>query len=82
MTVRLSRSLQFFDNSATELNASTNKYLLKYNASTGDFDLISPDSLLAASADDGNVPDEIVTQLETQIDPTKVTVQSYDGGSF
>ena len=82
MALRLSNSLQFFDNSDTTLNRSTNKYVLKYNASTGNFDMVSIDSLLVTSAEDNNVPDEVITQLEAQVNVDDVTNLNYDGGSF
>ena len=82
MAFRLSNNLQFFNNSATTLNASTNKYLLQYNNSTGKFDLVPADTILIRSTEDSNLPDEIITQLEAQIEVDDVTNLNYDGGGF
>ena len=82
MTFRLSNSLQFFDNSATTLNASTNQYLLEYNNSTGKFDLVSADTILVRSTEDDEIPDQMITQLEDQINVDDITNLNYDGGAF
>lgn len=65
------------------LNNTRNKFLMKYNATTDKFDLVSADSFIDTSTDDSNIPDQFVTQLEEQIDTANV-VQSgdVDGGSF
>ena len=65
------------------LNNTRNKFLMRYNASTNNFDLVSADSLIDTSTDDSNVPDPFVTQLETQIDTTNIDRQiDIDGGTF
>lgn len=65
------------------LNNTRNKFLMRYNASTNNFDLVSADSLIDTSTDDSNVPDPFVTQLETQIDTTNIDRQvDIDGGIF
>jgi len=65
------------------LNNTRNKFLMRYNASTNNFDLVSADSLIDTSTDDSNVPDTFVTQLETQIDTTNIDRQvDIDGGIF
>lgn len=65
------------------LNNTRNKFLMRYNASTNNFDLVSADSLIDTSTDDSNVPDPFVTQLETQIDTANIDRQvDIDGGIF
>lgn len=65
------------------LNSTRNKFLMRYNATTDKFDLVSADSFIDTSADDSNVPEQFVTQVEQQIDTTNVTnIGSIDGGGF
>lgn len=77
------RFRQFENINVPVLDNSTNKYLIKYNASSGVFDLVSTDSLIDKSLEDNNVPDSFVTQLEQQIDTENISQQiDIDGGSF
>lgn len=65
------------------LNSTRNKFLMRYNATTDKFDLVSADSFIDTSADDSNLPEQFVTQVEQQIDTTNVTnIGSIDGGGF
>jgi len=65
------------------LNNTRNKFLMRYNASTDNFDLVSADSLIDTSTDDSNVPDTFITQLETQIDTDNVVnFGDIDAGTF
>lgn len=65
------------------LNSTRNKFLMRYNATTDKFDLVSADSFIDTSADDSNIPEQFVTQVEQQIDTTNVTnIGSIDGGGF
>ena len=65
------------------LNSTRNKFLMRYNATTDKFDLVSADSFIDTSTDDSNVPDQFVTQLEQQIDVNQIDRdEDFDGGSF
>ena len=65
------------------LNSTRNKFLMRYNATTDKFDLVSADSFIDTSTDDSNVPDQFVTQLEQQIDVDQIDRdEDFDGGSF
>jgi len=64
------------------LDSSTNKQVLRYNHSTGKFDLISFDTALSKAAEDGNIDDTFVDQLEERIEVGEVQNFRYDGGSF
>ena len=83
MTFRLSSRLGFVNNNASRLTSRTNKYLLKYNGTSGEFDLVSPDELITSSTtdDDGTLPDQFIDQVEAQIDVAQIA-RTYDGGSF
>lgn len=70
------------DFGTTTLNASTNKHVLRYNNSTGKFDLIPFDTALSKAAEGGDIDDTFVDQLEEQIEVGEVQNFKYDGGSF
>lgn len=65
------------------LNASKNKSLVKYNSSTGEFNLISMDSVLVSpEVLDNDLPDIFVETVEEQIDAANLEFGGIDGGSF
>ena len=66
----------------TTLDSSTNKHVLRYNNSTGKFDLIPFDTALSKASEDGNINDAFVDQLEKQIEVGEIETLKYDGGSF
>lgn len=70
------------DFGTTTLNASTNKHVLRYNNNTGKFDLIPFDTALSKAAEDRDIDDVFVDQLEEQIEVGEVQNFTYDGGSF
>ena len=61
---------------------SKNKHVLRYNNSTGKFDLIPFDTALEKAAEDRDIDDTFVDQLEEQIEVGEVQNFTYDGGSF
>jgi len=61
------------------LNASKNKNLVRYNATSGKFETITIDTLLSLSTD---VPASIVQVIEEKVDPNKLTLERIDGGAF
>jgi hypothetical protein len=66
----------------TTLSNIQDGYLLSYNSDTDKFDLVSADDLLAISAEDQDISDPFVTQLEKELDLEDVTDINLDGGSF
>lgn len=64
------------------LNQSKNKYLMRYNATNNNFDLIPADVMLAKSAEDGDISDEFVDQLEQEIDVSQISNINLNGGTF
>jgi len=73
---------QLDDFGETTLGVTKNKHVLRYNNSTGKFDLIPFDTALAVSASDSDISDSFVEQLEQEIEVGEVTNFNYDGGSF
>ena len=64
------------------LGVSKNKHVLRYNNSTGLFDLIPFDTVLDVSASDDDISDSFVDQLEEEIEVREGANFKYDGGSF
>ena len=66
------------------LNASKNKNLVRYNGSTGEYNLISIDGFLVSTQvlGDQDLPDTFVSTLEEQIDTDNLEFRGLDGGSF
>ena len=58
--------------------ASRNKYVLRYNATTDEFDVVSADGILISSLTTPS-PRDFVTTLESQLEDVKRT---FEGGSF
>ena len=73
---------QLDDFGDTTLGVSKNLHVLRYNNSTGKFDLIPFDTALDVSASDDDISDSFITQLEQEIEVGEVTDFNYDGGSF
>lgn len=84
MTFRNSTRIGFLNNQQGTLSNATSKYLLRYNHTAGQFDLVSSDDLivLATTENDGDgIPDAFVDQIEAQIDVANIE-RNYDAGSF
>jgi hypothetical protein len=65
------------------LNSSKNKHVVKYVASSDTYELVSADSVLSSSnVLDGDLPDDFVNQIESEIDPDNLEILGYDGGGF
>jgi hypothetical protein len=63
------------------LNAAADGKVVSYDNTTGKFVLIDADTILGRSSEDGNLSDEFITQIETQIDLGD-TQGDIDGGVF
>lgn len=65
------------------LNGSKNKHLVKYNLSTGEYNLISIDSVLVSpEVLDNDLPDTFVSTVETQVSTSNLSFGGVDGGTF
>lgn len=64
------------------LNGTKNKHLIKYNATSEKFEMISADNLLSNAATDNDLPDEFINVVELQVDPDSLTFEGADGGTF
>lgn len=65
------------DVSATNLSAK-DKFVLTYNATSQKYELIPADQVLQSAAEDSNIPDQFVDQLDVQLD-SKIDL---DAGGF
>ena len=84
MTFRNSTRIGFLNNQQGTLSNATSKYLLRYNHTAGQFDLVSSDDLIASATveNDGDaLPDAFIDQIEAQIDVANID-RNYDAGSF
>jgi len=84
MTFRNSTRIGFLNNQQGTLSNATSKYLLRYNHTAGQFDLVSSDDLIASATtenDGDGIPDAFIDQIEAQIDIENVD-RNYDAGSF
>jgi len=63
------------------LNAAADGKVVSYDNTTGKFVLIDADTILGRSSEDGNLSDEFITQIETQIDLGD-SQENIDGGAF
>jgi len=61
------------------LNARKNKNVMRYNASTGKFDVIQIDNTLGLAT---TPPQSFVDAVETKIDVGNISLQGIDGGTF
>jgi len=61
------------------LNAAKNKNIMRYNASTGKFDIVQIDTTLGLAT---TPPQAFVDVIESKIDVNKVTFRGIDGGVF
>lgn len=63
------------------LNQAKNKNIMRYNHSTGKFDVIDADIVLS-KASETPLPDDFVDTVESEIDINNITFTGIDGGSF
>ena len=61
------------------LNQSKNKNVMRYNHSTGKFDVIPADDVLSTSIEP---PQDFIDVVESEIDVNNITFTGIDGGSF
>lgn len=59
--------------------------VLQYDATAGRFrlrDIINNSPILISAAEDNDLEDSFVDQVESLLEVDKITTRSYDGGSF
>ena len=66
-------------NNFGSLNASKNKNLIRYNATSGKFETITIDELLSFAE---NIPEAFTDFVEENIDVNNLQLESVDGGTF
>ena len=66
-------------NNFGSLNASKNKNLVRYNATSGKFETITIDELLSFAE---NIPETFTNFVEENIDANNLQLESVDGGTF
>lgn len=65
-----------------DISSPQDGHVLVYDSSANKFVLVDPDSLLSQSVADGDLPDQFITQLESELDLGQIQVDELDGGSF
>tara|TARA_Y100000004_G_C8648509_1_gene300105 strand:+ start:198 stop:434 length:237 start_codon:yes stop_codon:yes gene_type:complete len=73
------RTLSNFSDTISNLK---DKHLVRYNNTSGKFELVSADDVLGFSQEDDDISNPFVTQLEQQLDADNIPRESVDGGSF
>jgi hypothetical protein len=59
--------------------------VLQYDAAAGRFrlrDIINNSPILISAAEDNDLEDSFIDQVESLLEVDKITTRSYDGGSF
>ena len=64
------------------LDATKDGHIVSYDSTSKKFVLITADELLGVAAEDNDVPDQLVSVLESEIDLGQVQIQTLDGGTF
>lgn len=77
-----SRVEELTDTNFGTLDSTKDGLVIAYDSATDKFVLVTADSILNTTTDDGNISNTFVTQLESQLDLGEVAVTDLDGGSF
>ena len=67
--------------SLENVNSASNKVVLQYDAVDDEFKLVDVDDVLSTAAEDGDISDTFVEQVDREIDPNKL-IANVDGGNF
>tara|TARA_R100000005_G_C4969857_1_gene183205 strand:+ start:1052 stop:1276 length:225 start_codon:yes stop_codon:yes gene_type:complete len=68
--------------SLENVNSAGERVVLQYDATLDRFKLVEVDDILAESAEDGNISDQFVEQVEEQISVENIQVVDLDAGFF
>jgi len=64
------------------LDSTKDGLLVSYDSTTDKFVLVTADQVLSTSAEDDDLPDDFITQLEQELDLGAVQIDKLDGGTF
>jgi hypothetical protein len=64
------------------VNSLSGKSFIQYDATENEFKLVDANDVLSTSAEDGDVSDAFVDQVEEQISIENLQLLDVDGGSF
>jgi hypothetical protein len=82
-SIRQPSSIQDMGDTAFgQLDATKDNLLVSYDSGSDKFVLITADKLLSLSAEDNDLPDAFVKQVEQEVDLGETTIASFDGGTF
>lgn len=77
--------LRAIDTDDLNLEDKTIPAVLQYDAAAGRFrlrDIINNSPILISAAEDNDLEDSFIDQVESLLEVDKITTRSYDGGSF
>lgn len=77
-----SRLRDLTDADVGPLGSPKNRFVLKYNSATDDFDMVSIDTLLEVSIEDNDLPDTFADVVAQSIDPQNIGQANLDAGDF
>ena len=81
-TRQASRVEELTDTNFGTLDETKDGLVIAYDSTTNKFVLVTADSILNTTTDDGSISDTFVTQLESQLDLGAVALTDLDGGTF
>lgn len=81
-TRQATRVEELTDTNFGTLDETKDGLVVAYDSTTDKFILVSADTVLTTTTDDGNISDTFITQLESQLDLGAVSLGDVDGGSF
>lgn len=68
------------DTNLPNLNSSTDKHVVKYSNTSQKFEVVTTDSVVSAAST--IIPDDFVTQIESEIDAANLDFRGVDAGTF
>jgi hypothetical protein len=82
-SIRQPSSIQDMGDTAFgQLDATKDNLLVSYDSGSNKFILMTADELLSVAAEDKDLPDAFVKQVEQEVDLGEISVTSFDGGTF
>ena len=69
------------DANLSPLDSTKNKYVLKYNATTDKFEVVSVDDVLIKSAETP-IPEDFIDQVEQELGDLQAFDYDFDAGGF
>lgn len=69
------------DANVLPLDSTKNKYVLKYNATTDKFEVVSVDDVLIKSTETP-IPEDFIDQVEQELGDLQAFDYDFDGGGF